>query len=186
MVKSDLGRKWKGCVTTSVWHSPPSGKYLLGTWWGGVSGKELVLEIGRKKWGEFIVSVWKLWSNKECIAFPVTCPQASRVLLLQTTLLRQVEFAWPHWPHEGENRGENRGMGNLERFPVAGVSWLETFSASLVLALNFLPLLSFQRAGYQPPNLTPAEWGSHQGINIIYNPSQLLLCALHKLGEQWV
>ena len=78
------------------------------------------------------------------------------ILLLQSTLLRQVEFAWPHWQCEGENRGENCGMGNLGRVPVASVSWLGTFSASLVHAPNLLPLLSFLRAGYLPP-LTPAE-----------------------------
>ena len=146
MVKSDLGRKWKGCVTTSVWHSPPVGS--AGWELGGVG-------VQVRSW------CWRLEERSEgssrCLF--ESSGVIKNVLLLQSTLLRQVEFAWPHWPHEGEKRGENRGMGNLERFPVAGVSWCGTFSASLVLALNFLPLLSFQRAGYPPPlpHLTPAE-----------------------------
>lgn len=134
MVKSDLGRKWKGCVTTQAWHSLPSGKYWLGTWmgWGCRQG------VG---FGD-----WKKGVRESSMCLFGSSGVIKNLLLLQSILLRQVEFAWPHWQHEGENRGENRGMGNLERFPVASVSWLGTFSASLVLALNFLPLISFQRA----------------------------------------
>lgn len=100
MVKSDLGRKWKGCVTTQAWHSPPSGKYWLETWMGWGCRQGVGLETGRKEWGR-VQCVWELWSDKEPIASPVNSPQASRVCMATLTTVRErtVEgtVAWEIW-----------------------------------------------------------------------------------------
>ena len=84
MVKSDLGRKWKGCVTTQAWHSPPSGKYWLGTWMGWGCRQGVGFGDWRKEWGR-VQCVWELWSDKEPIASPVNSPQASRVCMATLT-----------------------------------------------------------------------------------------------------
>lgn len=50
--------------------------------WGGGAGKELVLETEERSEGEFNVSE--------------SSGVIKNLLLLQSILLRQVEFAWPH------------------------------------------------------------------------------------------